>query len=137
MSVKELATFRRAGTGLMPASVEARALIASLDAGETVLVERRNPRNMAAHRAYFAMLGNVVQATGKWPSVESLSWDLSVALKRGVVETSPVSNKVRWVPDSRAVSAMPKADFERLHSDTVALLIEWLDFHPDDLRDAA
>jgi hypothetical protein len=135
--MRNLALFRKSGTGLMPANADARLIVSSMHYGESSIFEKRNPRNLKQHRAYFAMLGNVVQATGKWPSVESLSWDLSVALKRGVVETSPVSNKVRWVPDSRALSAMPKADFERLHSDTVALLIEWLNCHPDDLRDAA
>ena len=135
--MKELATLRRDGMAFRPADRASRELLASVPDGTTILVERRNPRNMSQHRAYFAMLGNVVQATGNWPSVESLSFDLSVKLRRGVVETSPISGKVRWAPDSRAVSAMSKADFERLHSDTVAVLIDWLQCHPDDLRDAA
>lgn len=133
----ELVSLRRDGLALRPADRASREMLAAMPDGSTKLFERRNPRNMGQHRAYFAMLGNVVQATGKWPSVESLSFDLSVALKRGAVETSPRSGKVRWVPDSRAVSAMPKADFERLHTDTQALLCEWLGCHPDDLRDAA
>lgn len=132
-----LVTLRRDGMAFRPADRASRELLASVPEGATVLMERRNPRNMAQHRAYFAMLENVKEATGKWPSIESLSFDISVALKRGVPEVSPISGKARWIPDSRAVSAMSKADFERLHTDTVALLIEWLGCHPDDLRDVA
>ncbi len=135
--MSDLVTLRRDGMAFRPADRQSRELLAQTPDGGTILVERRNPRNMAQHRAYFAMLGNVVQATGKWPSVESLSYDLSVALKRGDIEISPRSGKARWVPASRAVSAMPKAEFERLHRDTEALLCEWLGCNPNDLRDAA
>ena len=128
-------TLKRSGLGFVPADRVTREALADIADGATMFAQRRNPRNMAQHRAYFAMLQNVCDATGKWPSVESLSYDLSVKLKRGTIETSPRSGKARWIPDSRAVSAMSREDFERLHHDTVAVLCEWLQCHPDDLND--
>lgn len=135
MSSAPILTFKRQGLAFLPADRVTREALADIADGGAMFAQRRNPRSMVQHRAYFAMLSNVVQATGKWPSVESLSYDLSVALKRGSIETSPRSGKARWIPDSRAVSAMAKDDFERLHRDTEALLCDWIGCNPNDLRE--
>ena len=137
MSVPPILTLRRSGLSFIADDRVTRETLANVADGARVYAQRRNPRNMVQHKRYFAMLNNVIQATGKWPSVESLSFDLSVKLKRGTVETSPTSGKARWIPDSRAVASMTKEDFERLEVDTIAVLCDWLGCHPNDLKDEA
>lgn len=104
--------------------------------GDSIFVEVWKPRNMAQHRAYFAMLNNVVEASGMWSSREALEYELALTLRRGsFVELR--NGKRRFEPDSRAVASMSKEDFERLHSDTVQLLTEWLGCDPSMLLEQA
>lgn len=128
--------FAKEGFSLIPRSYEARSILGRLKEGDRVFVEVRKPRNMAQHRAYFAMLNNVVEASGRWPSREALEFDLALALRRGTfIRARDGSSHFR--PDSRAVASMSKEDFERLHNDTVALLTDWLGCDPEMLREEA
>jgi hypothetical protein len=128
--------FAKDGFSLTPRDYEARSILGRMKEGDRVFVEVRKPRNMAQHRAYFAMLNNVVQASGEWPSREALEFDIALALRRGTfVQAKDGSRHFR--PDSRAVASMSKDDFERLHNDTVALLTDWLGCDPEMLRDEA
>ncbi len=134
--MKFTAEFRRQGLGLFPIGRIARELFAAIKDGSTVFVEVWSPRNMGQHRAYFAMLNNVVEASGKWPSRAALEFDLALALKAGDIHTDRWG-RTHFVPASRAVASMKRADFEQLHSDTERLLTEWLGCHPDALREEA
>jgi len=128
--------FAKEGFSLIPRDFESRSILGRMKEGERVFVEVRKPRNMAQHRAYFAMLNNVAQAAGNWPSREALEFDIALALRRGTfIRAHDGSSHFR--PDSRAVASMSKADFERLHEDTVALLTDWLGCDPEMLRDEA
>lgn len=135
--MREAATFAKGdGFSLIPKDFAARAIIGRLKEGERVFIEVWKPRNMNQHRAYFAMLNNVVEASAQWPSREALEFDLALALKRGTfVEAKDGTRHFR--PDSRAVASMPREDFERLHRDTIALLTEWLGCSPEMLLDQA
>lgn len=134
--MRELGTFTREGLALIPRDSFARQIMAAVKDGASVFVEVWQPRNMKQHRAYFAMLNNVVEASGQWSSREALEFELAWELKRGhVVELR--NGKRRFEPDSRAVASMPKAEFERLHKDTVALLTKWLGCSPEMLFEEA
>lgn len=134
--MRELATFERIGLTLAPKSPAARAILAKLKEGERVFIEVRKPRNMVQHRRYFAMLNNVVEASGLWPSREALEYEIALTLQRGsFIELR--NGKRRFEPDSRAVASMSKADFERLEIDTVKLLTEWLGCDPRMLYEEA
>lgn len=134
--MRELATLRRDGLTLVPADRQSREILAKLKDGERVFVEVWKPRNMAQHRAYFALLNNVVEASGMWPSREALEYEIALTLRRGKIIELRNGNR-RFEPDSRSVASMPKEDFERLHRDTVALLTEWLGCNPEMLREEA
>jgi hypothetical protein len=134
--MREVGRFRRNGLTLIPADRAAREAMASVKDGGEAFFEVWKPRNMAQHRAYFAMLNNVVKASGLWSSREALEYELAVALRRGhFVELR--NGKRRFEPDSRAVASMSKADFERLHDDTIKLLTEWLGCSPEMLTQEA
>lgn len=129
-------TFAKDGFSLIPRDFEARSILGRLKDGDRVFVEVRKPRNMGQHRAYFAMLNNVVEASGNWPSREALEFDIALALRRGTFVRA-MDGSSHFRPDSRAVASMKREDFERLHNDTVALLTEWLGCDPEMLRDEA
>ncbi len=134
--MREIAAFRKDGFALVPRDRAGRDILGKLKDGEGLFIEVWKPRNMNQHRAYFAMLNNVVQASGLWKSREALEYELALTLQRGsFIELR--NGKRRFEPDSRAVASMSKDDFERLHRDTVALLTEWLGCDPEMLRDEA
>lgn len=129
--MKTKGMFRRAGLHLIPADKWARELLASVKDGAMVFVEVWSARNMAQHRKYFAILNNVVEATGKWTSSEHLRRDILLALHRYEEHVNQFTGEVERVPHSMAVASMPKADFERLYDDTMRLLTEALGADPE------
>lgn len=134
--MRDVGAFAKEGFSLIPKDFTARSILGRLKDGERVFIEVWKPRNMNQHRAYFAMLNNVVQASGMWASREALEYELAITMGRGsYIELR--NGKRRFEPDSRAVASMKKEDFERLHSDTVALLTKWLGCDPEMLREEA
>lgn len=135
--MKARAMFRRLGLMLAPVNREARELLASVKEGATVFVEVWTARNMAQHRKYFAILNNVVEATGRWTSTEHLRRDILLSLHRYDELVDQFTGEVHKVPHSMAVASMPKADFERLYSDTIKLLTDALGCDPEMLMEQA
>lgn len=132
--MRDVAAFKREGLAMVPVDTAARMMIGKLKDGERFFAEIWKPRNMRQHRAYFAMLNNVVQASGQWPSLARLELDIAIALKAGDWWESREGLRT-FIPHSRAVASMPRDEFEQLHSDTVALLTDWLGCDPESLRD--
>jgi hypothetical protein len=129
--------FRRKGFILVPADKLARSAIGAMKDGAEAFFQPWRPRNMAQHRKYFAVLNNVVQASGEWPSVEVLRYDIFRALKRGEDRCSPVDGTVYFVPDSMAVASMPRVEFERLYEDTMRWLTDRYGCDPEMLTQEA
>lgn len=135
--MKAKAFFRRAALALVPANREARELLAALKEGATVFVEVWSARNMNQHRKYFAILSNVVEATGKWTSTEHLRRDILEALHLYDEHVNQFTGEVSKVVHSMAVASMPKDEFERLYDDTMRLLTEALGADPEMLTQEA
>lgn len=134
--MKDTARFFRRDLGLYPVNREARELVAKIPEGSSIFVEVHNPRNMAQHRKYFALLNRVVEASSRWPSIEALSFDIMLRLRKGTFHVAP-DGSTHFRPDSRAVASMPKAAFEHLYEDTMKLLTEWLGCDPEMLLQEA
>lgn len=135
--MKDTALFAKHGLGFVPRNREARELAAKIADGAAVFLTLWLPRNMAQHRKYFAVLNNVVEATGKWNSSEHLRKDILIALHRYDEEVDQFTGEVRKVPHSMAVASMPKADFEHLYDDTIRLLTDALGADPEMLTQEA
>ncbi len=129
--MKFKASFRRVALSLVPIDKFARELLASIPEGGRALVEVWTPRNMAQHRKYFAVLNNVVEATGRWTSTEHLRRDVLLALHRYDEVASAFTGEVSKVVHSMAVASMPKDEFERLYDDTIRLLTDELGADPE------
>jgi hypothetical protein len=106
--VKEIGRFFKRGLTLVPADREARELHAKLRDGAVMFVQLWTPRNMAQHRKYFAVLNNVVEATGEWTSTEDLRFEIFKQLKRGLLRVSQVDGSLDFIPDSMAVASRPR-----------------------------
>lgn len=135
--MKARALFRRQSFGLVPVSADARKLIADIDEGKTVFVEVWHPRNWAQHRKFFAVLNNVVEATGRWTSTEHLRRDILIALGRFDEHVDQFTGEVHKVPHSMNAASMARADFETLYSDTIRLLTDALGADPEMLLQEA
>ena len=129
--MKDTARYIRRGLTLVPADRWARELHAKIKDGASIFVVLWLPRNMAQHRKYFAVLNNVVEATGEWSSTEDLRFEIMKALKRGRFRYSPVDGVCDFIPDSMAVASMPKVEFERLYEDTMKWLTERYQCDPE------
>jgi hypothetical protein len=134
----DVCRFRRKGFILVPIGATAREVVGGMQDGGEAFFQSWKPRNMAQHRKYFAVLNNVVQATGEWTSVEDLRFEILKALRRGTVRESKVDGSIDFIPDSMAVASMSKAEFERLYEDTMRWLTDRYDCDPEMLtQDAA
>lgn len=131
------AVFRRLALALVPANREARELLAAIKEGAIVFIEIWSARNMAQHRKYFAVLNNVVEATGKWTSTEHLRRDILEALHLYDEHVNQFTGEVTKVVRSMAVASMPKDEFEQLYTDTMTLLTEALGADPEMLTQEA
>ena len=135
--MKGRALFRRAALALVPVGREAREVLASIKEGATVFIEVWHPRNMAQHRKYFAVLNNVVEATGRWTSTEHLRRDILIATHRYDEHVNEFTGEVTKVAHSMAAASMPKDEFERLYDETIRLLTEALGADPEMLTQEA
>jgi len=129
--------FRRSGFTLLPADKFAREMLATIKDGALVFVEVWGARNMRQHAKYFAILNNVVEATGKWTSTEHLRRDVLLTLHRYDEHVNQFTGEVERVPHSMAVASMPKEEFERLYTDTIRLLTDALGADPGMLQQEA
>lgn len=129
--------FRRRGLALIPASRDARDAVGAMAEGDTRLFEQLNPRNMKQHRKFFALLGNVVEASGEWASVENLRRDLLLNTGRFDEVVDRFTGQVHKIPHSMAVASMTKAEFERLYDDCMKLLTEHFGCDPEMLLEEA
>lgn len=135
--MKDVARFVKRGLTLVPGDRAARELHAKLADGAAIFAQLWFPRNMAQHRKFFAILNNVVEASGQWNSTEHLRRDILIGLGRFDEEVNQLTGEVRRVPHSMAVASMPKAEFERLYEDMIRLLTEALGCDPEMLTQEA
>lgn len=135
--MKATALFRRLAFSLVPVNREARELLAAIKEGATVFIQIWSARNMKQHAKYFAVLNNVVEATGDWTSTEDLRFEIFKQLKRGIIRVSQVDGTVDFIPDSMAVASMPRAEFERLYDDTMRWLTDRYQCDPEMLTQEA
>lgn len=120
---------RRTERGLEPRSRQARDILDGYALHSDVEVTIRKRRSLPQLRLYWAMLNNVVEATGAYPDAEHLH----EAVKMELGMTSPMrlmTGEVVWVPDSVALSKMDSAQFQRFFDQAAELLARTYGFDP-------
>lgn len=120
---------RRTERGLEPRSQLARDALAQYALHSDVEITVRKRRSLPQLRLYWAMLQNVVEATGGWASAEHLH----EALKLDLGYTTPVKTmdgKLLMIPDSVALAKMDSAQFQKFFDTAAARLAEVCGFDP-------
>lgn len=120
---------RRTERGLEPRSQLARDALAQYALHSDVEITVRKRRSLPQLRLYWAMLQNVVEATGAWPTAEHLH----DALKLDLGYTTPVKGmdgKLMMIPDSAAMARMDSAQFRAFFDAAAARLAEVCGFDP-------
>lgn len=120
---------RRTERGLEPRSSQARDLLAQYALHSDVEVKVKKRRSLPQLRLYWAMLQNVVAATGAWPTAEHLH----EALKLDLGYTTPVKTmdgKLVMIPDSAAMAKMDATQFRTFFDAAAARLAEVCGFDP-------
>lgn len=114
--------------------LEARSRLAADELGKFALhsdveVSIKKKRSLPQLRMFWAMLHNVVEATGAYPTAEHLL----DAMKVEMGYTTPMrllSGDVVFVPDSIALSRMDSAQFRAFFDKAVELLARTYGFDP-------
>ena len=123
---------RRKGLMLEPASAMDAEKLASYANGSEVEVTIRQRRSGPQHRLYWAMLANVVTATGgdPYPTAEHLHEALKIRLGYVKLVKALDSDIKRVLPDSTAFNAMDQAEFKAYFDKAVAAIAEGFGFDP-------
>jgi hypothetical protein len=116
--------------GLSPVAAYDAEVLWSDPLGTEYDVVKRTKRSWPQLKLYWAMLGRVVKATGKWPDPEHLHEAIKLTLGycREVVNLR--TGEVTIVPDSAALDAMDPEEFRAFFDSAAALLAERLGFDP-------
>lgn len=113
--------------GLMPADEASAEVLRKIANGREVLVEAKTPRNVRAHRLFFAMLGLLVENSDAFATVEAAL----TAVKIGLGECDPAINAATgetvYVTRSIAFASCDQTRFSKLFDDALALIAgRWL-----------
>lgn len=118
--------------GFVPADVNAQEWMDKVKMGQVVKAEIRLMRNGGFHRRFFCMLNTAYQ-NHEWPEIETkwgkgkTSFDMFrkwVTVKAGHYEVDfTPDGEVRVVPKSISWASMDQAEFEKLYSDVLDVIL--------------
>lgn len=120
---------RRTERGLEPRSRLSADLLAHYALHSDVEVTIKKRRSLPQLRLYWAMLNNVVEATGAWPDAEHLHDALKLDLGY-ITPVKTLDGKLVMIPDSAAMSAMDSVQFKKFFDAAAARLSEICGFDP-------
>lgn len=120
---------RRTERGLEPRSRSARDFLDQYAVHSDVEVIVKKRRSLPQLRLYWAMLNNVIEATGAWPTAEHLHDALKMDLGY-VTPIKTMDGKMVLIPDSAAMSKMDSAQFKTFFDAAAAKLAEVCGFDP-------
>jgi hypothetical protein len=120
---------RRTERGLEPRSRLAADALAQYALHSDVEISIKKRRSAPQLRLYWAMLHNVVEATGAFPDAERLHEALKLDLGF-VTPMKLLDGRTVYVPDSAAMSKMDAAEFRRFFDAVAKRLAEVCGFDP-------
>ena len=125
--------FIKTDHGLMPDGAIAAEWFNKVKTGKLVNAKVTLPRNGKFHRKFFAML-NAAYANHEWPEIETAfgpartSFDMFrkyVIVKAEYYEIDLTTDgKARFVPKSINFASMDEAEFEKLYSDVLDVILK-------------
>ena len=118
-----LAFFRKRLGSLVPASPRAEAVMAKLKADDLVTVEVKQPRNLAHHRKFFALLDLIFENQQRFRTCDEML--VAIKVYMGVCNTMALKDgtAVR-VPRSISFASMDQPEFERFYEMVLDVVAE-------------
>jgi hypothetical protein len=93
-----------------------------LAVGEVIRVQWSRPRNARLHRKFFALLGVCFDHQDRYVTPEQFRHVVQIELGWADPVISE-SGDVHWIPRSLSFAKMDQAEFDRLYSQTLDLMI--------------
>jgi hypothetical protein len=98
--------------GLSATDEQSQAILRRIKFGEMVKVDVVRPRNIKAHRRYFALVNLIYQTAGDFRSPEVVHNTLKALAGRATPVTLKGSGEVVLIPESISFSAMDEDEFQ-------------------------
>lgn len=115
---------------IVPASAYFAELIEQHPSGTEFDLKARTKRSVPHNAMYWAMLRNVVKATGRWLNEESLNRDIKDALGAYNWRTNEITDERYKEYVSKDFDKMKQHEFNEFFDAAVALLAEELGIDP-------
>lgn len=118
--------FRKRGTSLWAADIEADEMMQGVKEGAEVLVTVRRPRSIDHHRRLFALLKVVVQQSDRWADEIVLLEDLKLATGLFETRVSALTGMPYPVPASISFASMDQTRFSAWYEKATQVLSQHL-----------
>lgn len=113
----KIAYVRRTMNGLKPADANSEGVINELPIGQTLKVTITQPRNVAHHRKFFAMLNIIYENQSHYQSLDELLY--AVKMKLGYVIPVTIKGQQGFMPKSISFTSMDQSAFSEFYERTV------------------
>jgi hypothetical protein len=128
-SKPNIQVFKRDGQ-LLPVTQYDGQMLEDLPDGQLFNISPASKRSDPHHKLYWAVLGNVVKATGKWATAGHLHDDLKMMAGYYRTVANGVTGGLYYVPDSTAYQRMDQAEFAAYFDAAMKRLSEAVGFDP-------
>lgn len=115
---------------LMPVSPYDAEEMEQFQDGQLFDLSSTSKRSDPHHKLYWATLGDVVKATGLWPTSQHLHDDLKMLAGYYRTVVNGISGGVYYVPDSTAYKAMDQREFGQYFEAAMQRLAERIGYDP-------
>ena len=130
--IKPPLQFEKRNGQLMPVSVYDAQMAEEYGEGQLFNVTAVSNRSEPHHKLYWATLGNVVKATGRWATSSHLHDDLKMLCGYYRTVVNQATGGVYYVPDSIAYKKMDQQQFREYFDQAMAKLADAIGYDPLD-----
>lgn len=111
-------------SGLAPADEAASAVLRKIDTGATVIADVRRPRNLSAHRRWWALVNLIYTNSDTYPSPDVVHCHLKLLAGCADAVTLKGTGEVVLVPKSMSFSSMDEDAFQEVWKRAVHVVAE-------------
>lgn len=115
---------RRTTSGLSPDDDAARDVLRKVKVGDVVRVEVRRPRNLSAHRRFFALVNLVYTNSEKFPSPDVARRVLTCRAGHALQYIIESTGEVLLIPESISFANMDQDEFDAFWQRVVKVVCE-------------
>lgn len=115
---------KRTLSGLAPADDAAAAVLRRIDLGTVMLADVRRPRNLSAHRRWWALVNMIYANSDIYPSPDVAHCHLKLLAGCADAVALKGTGEIVMVPKSMSFSAMDETEFQAVWQRAVKAVVE-------------